>query len=260
MKAGRINLIDNWKTFLKEFDLVMKKIFFYLLSFAGNLLLSCISFPGCTQNKKENKNFTESLMQDSCSFLPTGRNTYFILEPGYQLVLEGIEEADTVRLIFTVLDEIKKIGNAETRIVEEKETVNGETAEISRNFFAFCLQNGGIYYFGEEVDNYEKGKVVNHEGAWIAGGKNKAGLLMPGVILLGARYSQEIAPGIAMDRAEIISINENVQTPAGKFSNCLKTEETNALKPKEKEFKYYAAGIGLVKEEELRLIKYGFIK
>ena len=56
------------------------------------------------------------------------------------------------------------------------------------------------------------------------------------------------------------NMNENVQTPAGKFSNCLKTEETNALKPKEKEFKYYAAGIGLVQEEELRLVKYGFIK
>lgn len=253
-------MIENRKTFPKEFNLVMKKIFFYLLSCTGNLLLLCISLPGCTQNKKEDKNFSESLMQDSCSFLPTGRNTYFILEPGYQMVLEGIEEGDTVRLIITVLGEIKKIGDTETGIVEERETVNREIAEISRNFFAFCRQNRSIYYFGEEVDNYKNGKVVNHDGSWIAGGKNKPGLLMPGLILLGGRYYQEIAPGIAMDRAEIMSMNENVQTPAGEFSDCLKTEETNALKPKEKEFKYYAPGIGLVQEEELRLIKYGFIK
>ena len=253
-------MIENRKTLLKEFNLVMKKNIFYLLSCAANLLLLCVSPAGCSQNKKEDKKFTESLMQDSCSFLPNGRNPFFILEPGYQLVLEGIEEGDTMKLTITVLDEIKRVGNVDTRIVEEKEIVNGEIVEISKNFFAFCRENGSIYYFGEEVDNYKNDKVENHDGSWIAGGKNKAGLLMPGFILLGARYYQEIAPGVAMDRAEIISINETVQTPAGNFTNCLKTQETNALKPKEKEFKYYAAGIGLVQEEKLRLVKYGFIK
>ena len=240
--------------------MIMKKIIFYLLTFTGFLLLICVSPAGCSQNKTVGKKFTESLMQDSCSFLPNGRNPFFILEPDYQLVLEGIEEGDTAKLIITVVDEIKRIGDVDTRIVEEKEFVNGEIVEISKNFFAFCRQNGSIYYFGEEVDNYKNDKVENHDGSWIAGGKNNAGLLMPGFILLGARYYQEIAPGVAMDRAEIISMNETVQTPAGNFTNCLKTEETNALKPKEKEFKYYAAGIGLVQEEKLRLVKYGFIK
>lgn len=28
------------------------------------------------------KTFTESLMQDTCDFVATGSNTYFILEPG----------------------------------------------------------------------------------------------------------------------------------------------------------------------------------
>ena len=56
------------------------------------------------------------------------------------------------------------------------------------------------------------------EDAWTAEGENKAGVAMPGLALLGARYYQEIAPGVAMDRAEIVSTSETKQTPAGNFT------------------------------------------
>jgi len=45
----------------------------------------------------------------------TGRNPYFILEPGYTLVLEGGDG----RLTITVLNETKKVDGVETRVVEE---------------------------------------------------------------------------------------------------------------------------------------------
>ena len=178
----------------------------------------------------------------------------------FNLFFQGIEGNETVKLVITVLNDTKKIGNVETRIVEENESMNGKTIEISRNFFAFCKQSGSVFYFGEEVDMYKNGKIINHEGAWIAEGKNKSGLVMPGLALLGAKYYQEYAPDIAMDRAEILSTSESVATPAGLFFNCLKTKETNALKPNEKEYKIYAPGIGLIKDENLLLVKYGFTK
>lgn len=223
-------------------------------------LLVVVSAFSCTSAQTKEKPFTESLMQDSCHFATTGRNTYFILEPGYQLVLEGKEDNENMRLVITVLNETKTIGNVETRVVEENESVNGKTVEISRNYFAYCKDNGSIYYFGEEVDNYKDGKIVNHEGAWIAVGKNKAGVIMPGLVLIGARYYQEIAPGIAMDRAEIMSISEKLTTLAGTFTNCLNVEETTPLEPKNKEYKIFAQGIGLIKDGDLLLTKYGFIK
>ena len=212
------------------------------------------------QDKDDKRSFTESLMHESYTFTTTGSNQYFILEPGYQLVLEGTEDAETIRLIITVLDETKKIGDIETRVVEENESVNGETIEISRNFFAFCEQTSYVYYFGEEVDIYKDGEIVSHSGAWIAEGDNKAGIIMPGLILLGARYYQEIAPGIAMDRAEIISMTETLLTPAGNFTDCLKVMETTALNPNEMEYKIHAPGIGLIKDENLLLVKYGYVK
>ncbi|HJU33910.1 MAG TPA: hypothetical protein VJ695_02185 [Nitrososphaera sp.] len=88
---------------------------------------------------------------------------------------------------------------------------------------------------------------------------NKPGVIMPGTLLLGARYYQEIAPDIALDRAEIIGMHELIQTPSGDYSDTLITRETNPLEPDVAELKYYAAGIGLIQEENLRLEHYGFI-
>ena len=78
---------------------------------------------------------------------------------------------------------------------------------------------------------------------------------MPGTIFLGARYYQEIAPN-AMDRAENVSDNFTLKTPAGTFKNCLRTEETSGLNPKEKYYKTYAPGIGLIQDEDLLLTEY----
>ena len=192
------------------------------------------------------------------NFSSTGKNKYFSIEPGYELVLEGEERGKKTSLVITVLEETKMVDGVETRVVEERESLGGVPLEVSRNFFAISKQTNSVFYFGEEVDIYRNGKLVNHEGAWLSGEKGaKFGLMMPGIVLLGARHYQEIAPGEAMDRAEIVSITETFQTPAGEFTNCLKVEETTPLEPDEKEYKRYARGIGLVQDGSLKLVKYG---
>ena len=111
-------------------------------------------------------NTTDDFAKDSktanCEFVSSGKNDYFILEPGYQEILEGGSENKKSKLVITVLNETKKVGDVETRVVEENETLNGEPVEISRNYFAVCKQTNAIYYFGEDVDIYKNGKVVNH--------------------------------------------------------------------------------------------------
>ncbi len=79
---------------------------------------------------------------------------------------------------------------------------------------------------------------------------------MPGLPLVKARYCREIAPRVAMDRAEIVSVTERLQTPAGTFTNVLKTIETSQLEPGPGEAKYYAAGVGLLQDGSLKLVKY----
>ena len=204
--------------------------------------------------KNEDGSWTVEFGVEKGELSATGRNLYFILEPGHQMVFEEGNE----RLVVTVLDETKTVDGVETRVVEERETKDGKLAEVSRNFFAISKRTSSVFYFGEEVDIYKNGKVVNHEGAWLAGENGaKFGLLMPGQVLIGGRHYQEIAPKAAMDRAEIVSMSETVKTPAGEFKNCVKVEETTPLEPGSKEYKFYVAGVGLVQDGGLKLVKHG---
>ena len=125
----------------------------------------------------------------------------------------------------------------------------------------FPLKPGTRFvYFGEEVDIYKDGRIVNHEGSWAAGVNSaRFGLMMPGPPMRGSRYYQEQAPRLAMDRARILSVTEQVTTPAGTFGDCLKIEETTPLEPKLREYKYYAPGIGLVQDGSLKLVRFGSI-
>jgi hypothetical protein len=182
-------------------------------AFAVGLAVSA----ACVEGPQADSSWQKEFDISSCKLSTTGRNQYFILEPGYQIVLEGEDE----RVEITVLDETKTVDAVATRIVEEREWVEGELYEVSRNYFAICDATKDVFYFGEDVDYYEEGKVVKHEGAWLAGSGNKPGLIMPGSPNLGMRYYQEIAPGVAMDRAEIVSLDEVCETPAGSFAHCL---------------------------------------
>ena len=184
-----------------------------------------------------------------------GRNPYFILEPGYQLLLET---KDGDRLIISVLNETKVVDGVETRVVEEHETEGGKLLEISRNYFAIAPGTRDVYYFGEDVDMYKDGKVTGHAGSWLAGVNGaKAGLMFPGSPKAGQKFMQEMAAKVAMDRCEIVSTSESVTVPAGKLTGCMKVADSSALEPGPPEVKIYAPEVGLAVEENFRLVKYG---
>ena len=139
-----------------------------------------------------------------------GSNAYFILPPGYQLSYKKGNDTDTV----TVLNETKLI-------------------ELTRDYYAIDSATNDVYYFGEDVDTYRNGKVTGHEGAWLSGVKGaNFGLMIPGKPRVGQRFYEERAPGVGMDRAEIVSDSERVTTAAGTFEKCIHTLETSALEKK----------------------------
>jgi hypothetical protein len=203
----------------------------------------------------------QSFTVDTKTLATEGENSYFILEPGYQLKYEGTEDGKPGTLVITVLNDTKNVGGVETRIVEERETIGGELIEVSRNYFAIDPATKDVYYFGEDVDMYKKGKITSHEGSWHHGTKGAGfGLMMPGTPSLGMRFYQEQAKGIAMDRVEIVSLAERLTTRAGTFERCLKTLETTPLEKLAREYKIYAPGVGLVKDGELELMSHQFVR
>lgn len=215
---------------------------------AGAMLLTAaFSLLPATQDA-----WTSRFDVDTSELRPTGRNQFFILEPGHTRTYADGDE----RLVITVLGDTEPVDGVTTRVVEERETKKGQLVEVSRNFFAISATTGDVFYFGEDVDIYRDGTIVSHEGAWRAGERGaRFGLMMPGAPRVSQKYYQEIAPNVAMDRASIVALHDTVKTPAGVFRDCLKVEETTPLEPGAREHKYYAPGVGLVQDGSLKLVK-----
>ena len=226
---------------------------------------------GCPDNDHL---FTTDFRLDKCRFVPWGNNPYFKLWPGYQLVLEGEEDGEQIRAVITVLWDTEVIDlrdegicRVRTRVVEEREWVDGELAEVSRNFFSRCKQTNAVYYFGEDVDNYdEDGNIANHNGSWRAG-ENGAmpGLIMPGTFLLGSKYFQEIAEiDKAVDRGQNTAMGLTEPDPKGgpDFTGCVMVIDTNPAEEicdvDDGDEKIYCPGVGLVVDEVIELVDYGF--
>jgi hypothetical protein len=180
-----------------------------------------------------------------------GDSSYLPIQPGRVLKLAHGND----RLTVSILPGTKTVDGVTAGVLEEREEKDGQLIEISRNYFATDKKTGDVYYFGEDVDNYKDGKIINHDSAWLAGEKDaRFGLMMPGKPKKGDKYYQEIAPKVALDRVEIVSVNETVKTPAGTFEHCVHLRETTPLEP-DVSHKYYAPGIGMIKDDEFELME-----
>jgi hypothetical protein len=174
-------------------------------------------------------------------------------------VFEGREGDTELRVVSRVLEKTRRVAGVRVAIVDVREFEDGELVEHTRDFFAQDGK-GRVWYFGERVDDIENGKVVGHEGQWFAG-KNgaKPGLFMPAKPKVGKVFEQERAPGVAEDRSKIVAVGLDLTTAAGQFDRCIKTRDYAPL-DRTTEFKFYCAGVGLVREKpadgRLDLVRY----
>jgi hypothetical protein len=104
----------------------------------------------------------------------------------------------------------------------------------------------------------------SNEGSWEAGVDGAMpGLIMPGTPLKGAKYYQEIAEEQgAVDRGEVVDVGQDVSIPGvGSWSDCIEIQDTNPAEGAcgDDDVKKYCPGVGLVQDQELVLVKYGFV-
>ena len=185
-------------------------------------------------------------------------NEFFPLAAGTELILEGEDDGETIRVEITVSDPIdtEVVNGVETLVMVETEYEDGELVEISYNFMAQA-DDGTVCYFGEDVDIYEGGVVVSNDGAWRAGVNGALpGIMMPANPQVGDAYFQEVAPGVAEDMGSIVAFGEAISVTAGDFDDTLTAEDCNPLEDAETDEKVYVRGIGLAVDEEAELISY----
>jgi hypothetical protein len=203
---------------------------------------------------------------DTNSFTTDINNPYFPLGVGQQWVFSGVDEEQTVGLQITVLEDTQDLfsRSVTTRVVEEREWVDTDAdgrvdrgeplIEVSRNYFA-QTQDGTVCYFGEAVEIYEDGMVVSDEGSWLADDEGNApGIFMPAQPKSGMSFAQEVAPGVAEDRATIVGTG-TITVPFGTFNDTIRVREVNPLDG-DKGYKIYALGVGLIQDGPVSLIRH----
>jgi hypothetical protein len=108
----------------------------------------------------------------------------------------------------------------ETRIVQFIAYLDGRIHESARDYYAQAA-DGSVWYFGEEVDNYEDGVVANHDGAWLAGKDGPAGMIMPARPAVGAVYRPEDNPGVVFEEDAVKAVDQTVDGPRGPVNGAI---------------------------------------
>jgi hypothetical protein len=177
-------------------------------------------------------------------------NPYWPMRPGSRWVYrETAPEGTRQRVVVTVTRKTKRIANGITaRVVHDVVTERGRPVEVTDDWYAQD-KAGNVWYLGEHTTAYENGKPTTTEGSFEAGVDGaQPGVIMPANPKVGLRYRHEYYKGHAEDKAQVLSLKEQVEVPFGHYrpGRVLMTRDLNPLQPKILEHKFYARGVGPV--------------
>ncbi len=181
---------------------------------------------------------------DRANLVTVGKNAYFNLEPGYRL---RYADGPLTRTM-TVRRKTKIVDGVETRVIEEKEEKDGQPTKVVWKYYAIDKTTTALYCFGGHVQSYQNGQLVGHRG-WRSGDH---GALFTLAMFAVPKAGDALVREHAKQVYEVIDTGVKVVTPAGTFTNCLRTEAKGAAENKAKVF---APGVGLVKDGPFTLVK-----
>lgn len=220
-----------------------KRIFLFLLSF-----ILTLAFP--PQLLADSGKLLESPYApqiEPARFTTIITNPYFSLPVGKKITFQAKTEEGNERVEIQILPETKTVMGVETITYWDRVWLNDVLVEETRDYLAQDSE-GNVWYFGEVVDNYADGKLIDHEGSWLAGEQGALpGIWFPAKPQVGDAYRQEYLKDEAEDITEIVALNQVVKTEKATYKDCVKTYDWTPLDKESKENKYYCPEVaGLV--------------
>lgn len=171
-------------------------------------------------------------------------NPLFPLTPGLVTRTTGQTPDGEEVVLVEVTDRTRMVQGVLTTVVRDRVWLDGELVEDTDDWFAQDAI-GNVWYFGEEVADYENGVVVSTAGSWESGVDGAmAGIIMYANPSPGTVYRQEYYRGEAEDIGEVIAAGQTVDVPAGRFKGCVHIEDRTPLEPDVRESKYFCPGVG----------------
>ncbi len=171
-------------------------------------------------------------------------NPLFTLPIGRKLTYEEQTTGGSEKNVIEIANEKRIIMGVETIVYRDKVWKNNQLIEDTKDYLAQD-KDGNVWYFGEEVNNYESGKLVDHKGSWIAGNKGALpGIWIKSQHFVGDSYRQEYYQGEAEDMTNVVAVNKTVKTKKATYKGCVKMYDWTPLEPSSQENKYYCPEVG----------------
>jgi hypothetical protein len=175
-------------------------------------------------------------------------NPYFGVTGVDHRLYFGRDEGEPLRIEVSLTGRTRPIswkgGTTDTVVSQFLETSGRELLEIAVDWFAQD-DAGNVWYFGENVWNYEEGRVANRDGSWTAGTDGPPGMIMPGDPSLGQRFNPENIPGNVFETVDVQALDATYNLPTGRrLTNVVRLHEM--LDDGTEEFKLYAPRYGNV--------------
>ena len=120
--------------------------------------------------------------------------------------------------------------------------VDGRIHEVALDWYAQD-DAGNVWYFGEDVFNYEDGVVADTDGTWIAGEDGPIGMIMPADPQVGQAYRPENIPDFVFEEVVVKSVDLTVEGPRGPVAGAMVGTENHLLEG-HFEDKTFAPGYG----------------
>lgn len=186
---------------------------------------------------------------DPAKVSPVIDNPWYPLLPGTTWIYEGTSDGVAERIVVEVLDQRRTVMGIEATVVRDTVEADGQVVEDTYDWYAQDSE-GNVWYLGEEVKDYEDGKLVSTKGSWEAGVDGALpGIVMPAQPVTGDAYRQEFLPGEAEDMFEILATDDRDDAGGTIYGPVVTTEDWNPLDPEMVEHKHYAEGIGMTSED-----------
>ncbi len=173
-------------------------------------------------------------------------NPLFPISGLHSALLLGNVEGHPLRIETTLLPDHKVIDldgeEIETLASQFVAYLDGRIHEVALDWYGQS-DDGSVWYFGEDVFNYEDGVVADTDGTWLAGADGPVAMIMPADPQVGDVYRPENIPDSIFEEVTVTSIGLTVNGPRGPVDGAMVGQELHLLEGYYED-KIFAPGYG----------------
>ena len=102
--------------------------------------------------------------------------------------------------------------------------LDGRIEEVALDRYAQA-DDGSVWYFGEDVIDYQRGGAYFTEGTWLAGRDGPPAMIMPAHPKLGDVFRVENVLGVVFEELTVVEVDKTVKGPTGPVTGAIVVDE-----------------------------------